>query len=100
MVVLMSSSEIQQAAQRAVAEALSKLPIVDAEDLNTKQAAHFCGMSEEYLEIARHRADGSGPEYIKLPRAVRYRRADLDRWMESHRKGGSEPVKRRARAVA
>jgi predicted DNA-binding transcriptional regulator AlpA len=96
----MPSDEIERAAQCAVAEALSKLPIVAAEYMNTAQAARYVSMSEEYLEIARHRADGSGPEYIKLPRAVRYRRADLDRWMESHRKGGSEPVKRRARAVA
>lgn len=94
------SSEIEQAAQRAVELVLANSASPLAEYLTTKQAARYCGMSEEYMEIARHKADGSGPEYIKLPRAVRYRRADLDRWMESHRKGGSEPVKRRARAVA
>ena len=96
----MSSSEIEQAAQCAVAEALSKLPVADAEYLTTAQAARYVSMSVQYLEIARHRADGSGPEFIKLPRAVRYRRADLDRWMDSHRKSGGEPMKRRTRAVA
>ena len=71
----------QCAAERAVAEALSRFPIPAVEYLNTDQAAIYLGLSPEFLEIARHRADGSGPNYTKLPRAVRYHRADLDAWM-------------------
>jgi hypothetical protein len=75
----------QAAAERAVAEALRKFHVPASEYLTTPQAATDTNYSEEYLEIARHRADGSGPDYIKQSRAVRYRRADLDRWMESGR---------------
>jgi predicted DNA-binding transcriptional regulator AlpA len=72
--------------ERAVERALSTYATPAAEYLNTAQAARYVGLSEEYLEIARHKADSSGPNYIKLPRAVRYARADLDAWMERHRK--------------
>ena len=75
----------QAAAERAVAEALRKFHVPAVEYLTTPQAATYTNYSEEYLEIARHRADGSGPPYIKQSRAVRYRRADLDAWMEAGR---------------
>ena len=52
--------------------------------LNTTQAAEYIGMSRQFLEIARHK--GSGPNYHKLMRAVRYRREDLDEWMTRHRR--------------
>ena len=75
----------KEAAERAVAEALLKFPVPATEYLNTPQAAAYVNYSEEFLEIARHRADGSGPDYLKMARAVRYKRSDLDRWMESRR---------------
>jgi len=77
---------VQITAERVVALMLAQYAPVAVEYLNTKQAAIYVGLSEEYLEIARHRDDGSGPNFIKLPRAVRYRRGDLDAWMEIHRK--------------
>ncbi len=46
---------------------------------DTKSAASYLGLSTQYLEIARHK--GNGPKFIKLSRAVRYRRSDLDTWM-------------------
>jgi predicted DNA-binding transcriptional regulator AlpA len=49
---------------------------------NTKQAAEYLSLSYQYLEIARHK--GTGPQYIKLAKAVRYRREDLDGWMSDH----------------
>jgi predicted DNA-binding transcriptional regulator AlpA len=49
---------------------------------NTKQAAAYLGLSTQYMEIARHK--GSGPQYIKLAKAVRYRVHDLDEWMGRH----------------
>lgn len=52
--------------------------------LNTQQAAIYLGLSIQYLEIARHK--GGGPEYIKLPRAIRYTKADLDNWMDARRR--------------
>ena len=75
----------QAAAERAVKELLHKTLIpADAEFLNTPQAARYLGVSEQYLEIARYRTTG-GPDYIKLPRAVRYKKSDLDAWMARQR---------------
>ena len=54
------------------------------EYLTTVEAASYLGLSRQYLEILRHRGDG--PEYIKLGRAVRYKRTDLDDWMADHRR--------------
>jgi hypothetical protein len=74
-----------RAAERAVRAILAEYAAPVAEYLNTNQAATYLNLSPEYLEIARHKADGSGPDYTKLPRAVRYRRADLDAWMTKQR---------------
>ena len=48
---------------------------------NTQQAAIYLGLSIQFLEKAR--LEGNGPRYYKLPRAVRYTKADLDKWMEA-----------------
>ena len=50
--------------------------------LSTIQAADYLGFSRQFFEGARHK--GSGPPYVKLARAVRYRRKDLDTWMADH----------------
>ena len=68
------------------------------EYLTTTQAAAYLGMSRQWLEIGRHK--GYGPPYIKLGRAVRYKRSALDNWMTdrqqlhtaSHEIGGSSDV--------
>ena len=48
-------------------------------------------LSRQYLEGARYRGDGSGPAYIKLERAVRYRRSVLDAWMSAHDHSPDKP---------
>lgn len=48
---------------------------------NTKEAADYCRLSKPTLE--RFRISGQGAPYIKLGGAVRYRRVDLDAWLES-----------------
>lgn len=45
----------------------------------TIQAASYLGLSRQQLEGWRCR--GGGPLFVKLDRAVRYRRADLDAFM-------------------
>lgn len=90
----------QAAAERAVAEAVRKFHVPASEYLTTPQAATYTNYSEEYLEIARHKADGSGPDYIKLSRAIRYRRCDLDRWMETGRVCSDQPPMKTARRRA
>ena len=49
--------------------------------LTTNEAANYLGLSESTLEKAR--VYGTGPTYVKLGRAVRYRPADLDNWLSA-----------------
>ena len=94
----------KEAAERAVAEALLQFHVPQIEYLSTEQAATYVNYSTQFLEIARHKADGSGPPYIKQQRAVRYRRADLDAWMARKRVVDEPPpapkTLRRAKAAA
>lgn len=58
--------------------------------LTEPQAAEYIGMSVMFLRFSR--MDGvrdtrtPGPAYYKLGRAVRYRVADLERWLEENRR--------------
>ena len=49
----------------------------------TPEAAAYTGFSESYLAKLRMDANRSaGPEFLRIgPRAIRYRRQDLDDWM-------------------
>jgi len=47
----------------------------------TEQAASYLGVSKATLEAWRCR--GGGPVFLKLGKAVRYRQADLDSFIES-----------------
>ena len=49
--------------------------------MHGKEAASYIRLSKPTLE--RLRLTGDGPPYAKLGKAVRYRRADLDAWLES-----------------
>ena len=49
--------------------------------LTTKEAAAYVRLGKPTLE--RFRLSGDGPRYCKLGGAVRYRRSDLDAWLES-----------------
>jgi predicted DNA-binding transcriptional regulator AlpA len=60
--------------------------------LTTPEAAEYLRLSKQFLEGARYRADGSGPPYIKLERAVRYRRSALDEWMTAHDHSSDKPA--------
>lgn len=51
------------------------------EVLTTVEAARYVRLGKPTLE--RFRLTGEGPRYAKLGGAVRYRRADLDQWLES-----------------
>lgn len=48
---------------------------------DTMSAAEYLCVSVATLELLRVR--GGGPNYVKLKRLVRYRRASLDEWMLS-----------------
>ncbi len=50
--------------------------------LASRQAARYLGVSEAALRLWRSR--GEGPRYFRAgEKLVRYRRADLDCWIES-----------------
>jgi excisionase family DNA binding protein len=74
-----------RAAELALEKWLEKTAHLTAEYLTTEQAATYLGLSAEFLEVARYKADDSGPPFITLQRLVRYRRADLDAWMEQRK---------------
>jgi len=51
--------------------------------LDREEAAQYCGMSPATLEGLASR--GGGPVYFKAGRRARYRREDLDVWLQSRR---------------
>jgi hypothetical protein len=57
--------------------------------LTTHGAAEHLAVSEQLLEIARHR--GEGPPFVRVNRAIRYSRRELDAWLRDskrhHQKG-------------
>lgn len=51
------------------------------EILDTKEAAGYVRLGKPTLD--RLRISGGGPRFAKLGGAVRYRKVDLDTWLES-----------------
>jgi hypothetical protein len=66
--------------------------IAASDYMTTVEAAAYLKLSRQFLEAARYRGDGSGPPYIKLQRAVRYRRSVLDAWMSAHDHSPDKPI--------
>lgn len=79
----MNPVEITSIIHEAVAQAMASFSPVPRAFLNTEEAAHYLSLSTYQLEIWR--SQGDGPPYMKLARAVRYSRADLDEWMAARR---------------
>lgn len=53
------------------------------EILNTREAAAYVRLGKPTME--RFRISGAGPVFVKLGGAVRYRKSDLDSWIETRR---------------
>jgi predicted DNA-binding transcriptional regulator AlpA len=51
--------------------------------ISAQDAARYCGLS--YKTMALQRSAGVGPAFVKLGKAVFYRKDDLDQWMSSCR---------------
>lgn len=50
--------------------------------LTPKKAAHYLGISDAALRLWR--SEGRGPRFFRAgEKLIRYRRADLDSWIES-----------------
>jgi predicted DNA-binding transcriptional regulator AlpA len=57
--------------------------------LTSPEAARYIGLSDSWLRQSRMRgSDKDTPPHFKISKAVRYRREDLDAWLERHRVGG------------
>jgi excisionase family DNA binding protein len=56
--------------------------------LTQQQLAHELQVSLRTLE--RWRQEGTGPAFIRIGRFPRYRRADIDAWLERQRRTGDE----------
>ena len=50
--------------------------------LSTKEAGKYLGLSTSTLN--KWRCFGTGPRFVKLGRAVRYRKAELDEYLKEH----------------
>lgn len=58
--------------------------------LTPKQAAHYLGISEGALRLWR--TEGKGPRHFKAgEKLVRYRRVDLDSWIEERLSAEHQP---------
>ena len=62
----------------------------NSEIFNTDEAAEYVRLSKPTLE--RYRVQGDGPRFAKFLGAVRYRRCDLDAWIESRVVGSTSEV--------
>ena len=58
---------------------------VDSPTLTSPEAAHYIGMSDSWLRQSRMRGNPGAPPYLKIGKAVRYLKADLDAHLEKHR---------------
>lgn len=58
--------------------------------MSPDEAAQYLRLSRRGLEQMRARA--AGPRYSKVGRIVRYKRVDLDRWLDGNCGGGVEPT--------
>jgi Helix-turn-helix domain len=61
----------------------------DSPTLSDPDAARYINKSPSWLRQSRMR--GEGPPYIRIGRSISYLKADLDRYLDQHRCGGSAP---------
>ena len=62
---------------------------IDRELLDEQEAADYLNISLSTLRRYRYRVDGrtDGPQIVKIGRAVRYARSDLDRFIKAQKAG-------------
>jgi len=58
--------------------------------LTTKEAAALIGCAP--ITLAKLRCTGGGPVFLKIGRAVRYARADIDAWLVTKRRANTSQI--------
>lgn len=66
--------------------------------LMTSEAAEIVRLSQAHLE--KLRIYGAGPRFVKLGRAIRYRRVDLQAWIEAGLIGSTSEIDRARQPAA
>jgi predicted DNA-binding transcriptional regulator AlpA len=73
--------------------------IADDQLLNTKQLAALLSVSEQFVELARHK--GEGPEWTALgPRCIRYQMGKVRQWLADRARMRAQMLAERRRAIA
>ncbi len=68
-------------------QALSGMTATPPTDLllNDRQVEELTGIATGTLRWWRHKDDGVGPKWFRLgPKAIRYRKSDVEAWIEEH----------------
>jgi predicted DNA-binding transcriptional regulator AlpA len=68
---------------------------MSSELLTVSEAARWAHLSESALN--KFRLTGTGPRFIRLGRAIRYRQADLEAWVEAGAANSTSEYERPAR---
>jgi predicted DNA-binding transcriptional regulator AlpA len=73
-----------QVSQSSETVLVSAVPSPLQPPFKSHEAARYIGMSDSWLRQSRMADRTDGPPFFRAgTRAIRYRRADLDRWLES-----------------
>lgn len=74
-------------AQNPGAKAASPRTYIDDRQntFTSSEAAFYIGLTESYLRQQRSQGNPDQPPYLRIGRTIRYRRSDLDDWLEAHR---------------
>ncbi len=55
-------------------------------NLTDREVSAYIGMSESWLRQSRMNGNTKAPPFLKIGRAVRYLKTDLDTWLHSQRR--------------
>lgn len=68
---------------------VSQIGVNPAQMLPSVPAAKYLGMLESWLRKTRMNGRTDGPPFMRIGGAIRYRLADLERWLDQRRCGGT-----------
>lgn len=90
--VMAPLSDIENAVEKAMQKYIAQLNKLHRTDgyLLVEEAAAYLGVSPQALSSQRHRC--AGPPYIKDGKIIRYKKSDIDTYME-HRKMKTSPAR-------